>query len=82
MRVIVTLVRATCLPAAERGFDDGAGHQQHIAQVKPINSLHVEAAAVAKWGITKFASQPVDGLERTNEPDAFRNAPTSSCIVV
>lgn len=67
MRVIVTLVRATCLPAAERGFDDGAGHQQHIAQVKPINSLQVEAATVAKWGITHFPSQPVDGLERTNE---------------
>src|SRR6185437_7706911 len=67
MRVIVTLVRTTCLPAAERGFDGGAGHQQHIAQVKPINALHVEAATVAKWGITKLASQPVDGLERTNE---------------
>src|SRR5689334_2475908 len=67
MLVIVTLVRATCLPAAERGFDDGVGHQQHIAQVKPINSLQVEAATVAKRGITQFASQPVDGLERPNE---------------
>ena len=66
VRIILALLRAARLRAQQRGFGDRARHQQHIAQIEPVDPPHGETNAAGRHVAERFA-HATDFIERALE---------------
>ncbi len=61
-RMILALMRAAALGAGQRRQGDGLRHQQHVAQVEPVDQYGIERRCGRKRNLADLGFQPFDGL--------------------
>ena len=63
LREILALVRAAAFGPQRRGLRHRAGDGQHVAQIEPVEPLHVERAAIAERPVAERAGELIDRAE-------------------
>src|SRR5262249_1454152 len=60
---ILALVRATAFSAPQGSLRNYASAKQHVAQVEPVDTTHIEALAIAERLSAEFPNKIVDASD-------------------